>query len=80
VITNIFDEAGDIPRWIYDDGGSVYAACWFAAAWLAAEGDDLAADGVGLHHAPAGRLQGGVDQFGAGFGLVHDLERAYSAA
>lgn len=28
----------------------------------------------------ARRFQGGVDQFGAGFGLVHGVVRAYSAA
>ena len=42
-----------------------------ARALQAAEGDDLAPHPAGLHHAPAGRFQGGVDQFGAGFGLVH---------
>ena len=38
-----------------------------------AEGDDLAAHPARLHHAPARRLQGGVDQLGAGFGLVHAM-------
>ena len=35
------------------------------------EGDHLTAHPARLHHAPARRLQGGVDQLGAGFGLVH---------
>jgi hypothetical protein len=34
-------------------------------------GDDLAPHPAGLHHAPAGRFQGGIDEFGAGFGLIH---------
>jgi hypothetical protein len=38
---------------------------------VASEGGDFAADATGIHHAPAGRLEERVDQFGAGFGLVN---------
>ena len=43
----------------------------FAGPLQPSEGDDFAAHPARLHHAPARRLQGGVDQLGAGFGLVH---------
>ncbi len=33
--------------------------------------DDLAANAARLHHAPTGRLQRGIDQFGAGLRFVH---------
>jgi hypothetical protein len=51
-----------------------------ACTMQAAEGDGLAPDTAGFHHAPACGFQGRVDQVGAGFGLVHGLVRAYSAA
>ncbi len=40
---------------------------------LNAAGDDdvFAPDAVAFHRAPARRLQGGVDQFGAGLGFAH---------
>ena len=43
----------------------------FAGSLQPSEGDDLTAHPACVHHAPARRLQGGVDQLGAGFGLVH---------
>lgn len=42
-----------------------------ARALEAPEGDDLAPHAGGFDDAPAGRFQGGVDQLGARFGLIH---------
>jgi hypothetical protein len=48
---------------------------------LAHEADVFAAAGARWNNkAPARFFQGGVDQLGAGFGLVHGLVRACSAA